>query len=334
MKITNNAALTNYNSFHVSVKAKYLIEIEHSDEVQTLCKTDYVINNKVYILGGGSNILFTKDFDGLILHSKIEDIEIVSETESYVDIKCGSGVNWDWFVNYCVNHDWGGIENLSDIPGNVGAAPVQNIGAYGVEVKDVIIQVEGVDYSTGIPFRLTNQECVFDYRNSFFKTEPTFFITYVVFRLSKKHTLITHYGAVEEVIKTYDKRTIQNLRQAIVSIRRSKLPSIDELGSGGSFFKNPIVGKTVANDLRVRFPEMPKYKHGINTYKLSAAWLIDQAGLKGKNIGNVGTYPLQPLVIVNYGNASGKEIANFAEYIKEEVFKKFGILLEPEVIFK
>ena len=334
MNIIENASLLQYNTFQINARAKYLIEIENNKDLSVLAQVKQIKENPVFILGGGSNILFTKDFNGVLLHSAIKDIEVSDETETYVDIKCGSGVNWDQFVDYCVSRNWGGIENLSDIPGNVGAAPVQNIGAYGVEAKDTIIQVEGVDFTTGTPFSLSKQDCSFAYRNSVFKQEPNLFISHVLFRLSKKHSLITNYGRVEEEMEKLGEKSIQTLREVIIKIRQSKLPSVEKLGSGGSFFKNPIVDLAIADDLSLQYPEMPKYVHAGNRFKLSAAWLIDNAKLKGFKKGAVGTYIKQPLVIVNYGGATGKDVVEFAGFVQQKVFEKFAIMLEPEVIFK
>lgn len=334
MNIIENASLLPYNTFKINVGAKYFIEIENIHDLAQITKLEQVKKNPFYILGGGSNILFTKEFEGVLIYSKLKDIEIIKDTENFVDIKCGSGVNWDNFVEYCVGRNWGGIENLSDIPGNVGASPVQNIGAYGVEAKDSIIQVEGIDISTGNTFKLNNKECYFSYRNSVFKKKPTFFISYVTFRLTKKHVLITNYGQVEQELEKLGERSIQTIRQIITKIRHSKLPSVEELGNGGSFFKNPIVDLNVTENLKKKYPNIPIYAHADNLFKLSAAWLIDNSQLKGIKKGAVGTFISQPLVIVNYGGASGEEIAEFSLFIQQEVFNKFNIRLEPEVIFK
>lgn len=335
MKITENASLKALNTFNISINTKQLIEIESVNDILEIYKKKLLQGNSTYILGGGSNILFTKNYSGTLLHSGLMNITIEEESKEYVIVRCGSGVNWDWFVNYCTDRNWGGIENLSDIPGNIGASPVQNIGAYGVEAKDAIIKVEGIDYLSGEPFAYTNAECGFEYRNSIFKQRPSYFITDVSYRLTKKPELIINYGSVEKELNNYKERNIRTLRQAIIKIRRSKLPSVDELGSAGSFFKNPVVNPEVSNDLLSKYPELPVYDMPNGTKKkLSAAWLIDTAGLKGIRKGDVGTYPTQPLVIVNYGQALGKEIVEFSENIQKIVLKKFNVELTPEVIFK
>jgi UDP-N-acetylmuramate dehydrogenase len=334
MIIYKDTDLKPYNTFNVSGKASYVVHIEAPEDIQSFMQNSALINKDTFILGGGSNLLFTRDFNGVLLHSTIKEIEVVNENSEEVLIKCGSGVNWDSFVDFCTQNNWGGIENLSDIPGNVGAAPVQNIGAYGVEAKDVIERVEGLDYTTGKAFSYNNTECKFGYRNSIFKSETRKFITHVIFKLSKKHTLITNYGKVKEELSKFDKITIHSVREVIVNIRRSKLPPLEELGSGGSFFKNPVVENDFTQALLNEYPDMPNYPQPENRVKLSAAWLIDTAGLKGIERGNVATYFKQPLVIVNKNNASGEEIADFARFIQDSVNRKFNIMLEPEVIFK
>ena len=335
MNIHQNASVKELNTFQVDVKCKYLVEIENEADINDFIQLPVAAEKNIFILGGGSNVLFTKNFEGTLLHSKIGSIDIIQETDAFVDVSCGSGINWDSFVAYCVEKGWGGLENLSDIPGNVGACPVQNIGAYGVEAKDHIISVEAINLETGKKKVFSNKECSFEYRNSIFKKQNfrKYFITSVSFRLSRKHTLITHYGKVEEKLKKFSKPTIADLRQTIIDIRRSKLPTVDTLGSGGSFFKNPIVPLQVAEELKTMYPEIPSYPQKNGCIKLSSAWLIDKAGLKGLRQGDVAAYENQPLVIVNYGKASGKEISDFALFIQNSVFDKFGIRLEPEVIY-
>ncbi len=336
MTIKPDTSLKTYNSFGIDVKARYLVELEHPDDIALFSQHELSKEKSVYILGGGSNILFTTDFDGVLLHPKFDNLDIVSEDEEAVNIRCGSGLNWDTLVEYCVNRQWGGLENLSAIPGNVGAAPVQNIGAYGVEAKNCITLVEGLDYLTGKPFSFSNHDCLFGYRDSIFKN-PKFsrhLITHVSFRLKKQAELITHYGKVEEELSRMGERNIQNLREVIKSIRLSKLPQVEELGSAGSFFKNPVVSEQLLASLKSSYPDIPHYLQADGSYKLAAAWLIEKAGLKGTRKGDAGTYPLQPLVIVNYGRATGKEIADFSNEIVTKVKDSYGIALEPEVIFK
>lgn len=334
MTITNKAQLISYNTFNINATAKQLVTVDSDKELTQSIKEKQFDNKELYILGGGSNILFTKDFEGTLIHSQIKTLEVVTNAEENIVIKCGSGINWDWLVNYCVTKGWGGIENLSDIPGNVGAAPVQNIGAYGVEAKDVIEKVEGINLLNGEPFSLNNDQCQFGYRNSIFKQLPNYFITHVFIQLSKHPEFKLNYGTVANEIKKLGEVNLANIRKTIMNIRQSKLPSTDELGSAGSFFKNPVIDKEKAEHLLKQYPEMPSYDAPNNQVKLSAAWLIDQSGLKGYKMKNVGTYPTQPLVIVNYGNANGQEVIALAKHIQEEVQRKFGISLWPEVIYK
>jgi UDP-N-acetylmuramate dehydrogenase len=278
-------------------------------------------------------MLFTNDFNGVILHSKIEGIKIIKETNSEVILKVGSGIVWDDLVDYCVKKNWGGIENLSNIPGCVGAAPVQNIGAYGVEAKDSILEVEAYDIESKETIKFNNNDCEFGYRKSIFKRKEFYdiFITHVTFQLSKNPKLITKYGNISKELKNFEEQNIQTLRAAIIKIRGSKLPSTDEIGNAGSFFKNPIIDRGFYDAISKKHPEMPSFDLDANLVKIPAAWLIEHAGLKGYSNANVGTFENQPLVIINRGNAKGKEIVDFSEEIKQKVYDKFSIQLEAEV---
>jgi UDP-N-acetylmuramate dehydrogenase len=285
------------------------------------------------ILGGGSNILFTHDFDGIVIYPDLKGHELVNQTEENVWIKAYAGENWDQFVAYCVGQNWSGIENLSLIPGNIGACPNQNIGAYGVEVKDVIESVETIDLQTGSIHKFSNVECQFGYRNSIFKNEAKnkYIITSVTFKLSKKQVFKINYDLVAEELKNFPEVNIASIRQAIINIRRRKLPDPSQLGNAGSFFKNPVVSLEIYGAIQSEFPNVPSYRVGELLVKIPAAWLIETCGWKGKRLGNVGTYDAQPLVIVNYGDASGNEIFDFARKIQESVLNRFGIDLEMEV---
>lgn len=335
---SKNAPLNNLNTFRIAATAKELIIIEQEDDLKNLVSSKRLNNEDVFILGGGSNVLFTSNFDGIILHSAIKDLSIVKENSDYVELKCGSGIEWDWLVNHCIENNWGGIENLSDIPGNVGASPVQNIGAYGAEAKDVITLVNGIDLDTGEAFQLNNEECRFGYRDSIFKSKPNYFVSSVHIRLSKaesgNYQFNINYGSLENELKKYPEINLASIRKAIIEIRQSKLPSVEKIGSAGSFFKNPVVEQAIFNSLIAIYPNIPNYPAPANKVKLSAAWLIDQSGLKGEQLGNVGTYPTQPLVIVNNGNAKGSEVVAMAEHIQKKVYAKFKIQLTPEVIYK
>lgn len=335
MNIEKDKSLLNYNTFHVEAFSSFFAEVTTVKDLEDLFQNNVFKNNNKLILGGGSNILFTRNFEGLVIHSAITDLIVLEDNEKEVVIRAGSGYNWDQFVEYCVQKNWGGIENLSDIPGNVGAAPVQNIGAYGVEAKDTIVEVHTFNLDNGKKMILSNAECKFDYRKSIFKQigYKNYFVTHVVFRLSKNPALITHYGTVEEELKKTDERNIQVLRNVIIKIRQSKLPPVDEVASAGSFFKNPVIKKEQAEKIKEQYNHLPQYHAENDMVKVPAAWLIEQCGLKGYISGNVGTYINQPLVIVNLAHATGAEIADFSKYIQKLVYEKFSIKLEPEVCF-
>lgn len=335
MNIFKDKSLLKYNTLKVNVFSKYFAQIKNEKDLLELMHTDIFSSSDKLILGGGSNILFTKNFDGLTIHSEIDSIQLIGENENDVLVNVGSGVEWDYFVNHCVQNNWGGIENLSDIPGQVGAAPVQNIGAYGVEAKDSIVKVSAINLKNGNIKVFSNQLCKFGYRYSIFKEKEykDYFITHVTFQLSKNPVLKTSYGAIEKELQKYNDYTIHTLRKIITDIRQSKLPSVDKLASAGSFFKNPVVDKKISSDIRLDFPDIPFYLVGDNLVKIPAAWLIEKSGLKGYSNGKVGTYELQPLVIINYGQASGKEIVDFSKMIQSRVKEKFNINLEPEVCF-
>jgi len=335
MTVKENISLKSYNTFGIQASAKTLVEIGNIEDLKDFCQSGYYNVIPRLFLGGGSNILFTEDFNGVILHSKINDITIVGEDKKNVLIKAGSGITWDKLVEHCVLKNWGGIENLSHIPGNVGAAPVQNIGAYGVEAKDTIFEVEAFDMKMTVEKKFNNEDCKFGYRSSIFK-KPDFkdcFITYVTFRLSKSPVLKDNYGSIKDEMEKLEKRNISSLRQAIINIRQSKLPSVEEIGNAGSFFKNPVLDKDITDKILSGYPDMPHYCLSENKFKIPAAWLIEQSGLKGYRKGNVGTFHRQPLVIVSYGETKGTEIKDFSNYITKRVENKFGIKLEPEVCF-
>lgn len=331
MKITENASLQAYNTFGIDVSAKFLIEIESPDDVIEALQFTKKNSLPILTLGGGSNILFTQSFDGAILLIRNNGINIIDENDDFVWVEVGAGENWHSFVLYCVEKSWQGIENLSLIPGTVGAAPVQNIGAYGVEVKDLIESVEAVRIEEENIQVFTNLECEFAYRNSIFKTDlkGKCIITKVLFKLRKKPVFNTSYGAITSFLE--DKEvTIKSISDAVTAIRQSKLPDPAEIGNCGSFFKNPIVEEHTFERVKKEYPNVAAYPQR-DKMKLAAGWLIDQAGWKGKRIGDVGTYPKQALVMVNYGKATGLEAKEFAEKIQDVVFNKFGVKIEPEV---
>jgi UDP-N-acetylmuramate dehydrogenase len=334
VEIKENFSLQEYNTFGIDVFAKYFIKVSKEEELDQLIESELFRNNPHLILGGGSNVLFTNDYAGLVIHPSIGGIEIIEETKTEVLINCGSGIVWDELVQYCVEHDWGGIENLSNIPGNVGACPIQNIGAYGVEVKQVIEKVEGFDLKDKSKLTFLRDQCDFGYRDSIFKRQyrNDFMITHVSFRLKKTpHSLNTSYIALTKELEKYSQKTIQTIRKIVIEIRRSKLPDVNILGSAGSFFKNPVVSEEISNKISSLYPDSPKFRSENGLIKLSAAWLIDRSGCKGLQFGNASTYLQQPLVIVNLGNATGKEIMTLSKIICEKVNEKFGVILEPEV---
>jgi len=334
MQISQNTSLKPYNTFRIEVKAKRFGIVNSIDDLLS-CLPLMQAEEKLLILGSGSNILFTKDFDGLILLNKIAGKEVVRENEDEIILKVSSGENWSGLVDYTVESGWGGIENLSLIPGTVGAAPVQNIGAYGVELNEVLAAVEAIDISTGKTHQFANIDCEFSYRSSIFKTElkGRFIILNILLRLSKKPVLNLGYAPLKSAFAGKDEHeiSIKEVSEVVKSIRRSKLPDPDEIGNAGSFFKNPVVPFFKIEELIVRFPEMPFYKVDDENYKIAAGWLIEKSRWKGKRVGDAGVHEKQALVLVNYGNASGDEIFQLSQQIKENVKEKFDVEIVPEV---
>ncbi len=341
MQIEENKPLTTYNTFGIAVIARYFTEVHTVDDFKSLMQTDVYRNHKRLILGGGSNILFTGNFDGLVIKSSIKGISIVSETETEVIVKANAGEVWHSFVQWCIANNYAGIENLSLIPGQVGAAPMQNIGAYGVEIKDVFYQLEALDINTGEALRFNLNDCAFGYRESVFKNtlKDTCFITAVLFKLTKLsspkaiYQYKTDYGDIKYTLGEMQAYTlnIKAVSDAVCKIRSSKLPDPKELGNAGSFFKNPSVPQSKYDELVLRYPVMPSYPQKDGTVKIPAGWLIEQCGWKGKVVGNTGSHKSQALVLVNYGNATGSEIWSLALEIKKSVADKFGIDINPEV---
>jgi UDP-N-acetylmuramate dehydrogenase len=334
--IRKNLSLKAYNTFGIDVKAKYFCAVSSIEQFQELTQSGLFQNEKRLILGGGSNVLFTKDFDGLIIHNSISGIETVTENEKTIHLNARSGESWHQLVMHCVNNDWGGIENLSLIPGTVGAAPIQNIGAYGIEVSEVIEKVEGVHMITSETMSFSKDECKFTYRESVFKNDlkEKIFISSVTLRLSKKnHRLNTSYGAINDTLKQMNvaHATIQSVSNAVIKIRKEKLPDFASVGNAGSFFKNPEISEHRFQFMKNEFPTMPHYAAANQQVKVPAGWLIEQCGWKGKKINHVGVHPTQALVLVNLGEAKGEEIFSLAMKIIESVNEKFSIPLIPEV---
>ena len=325
--------LFDHNTFHVRALTDYYTEPASVEELTNALSYAAERELEILILGEGSNLLFVNHYPGLIIHPTIKGMECVHESGSEVLVSAGGGENWDRFVAFCVERGWYGPENLSLIPGSVGAAPVQNIGAYGREVGELVDAVEVMDRESGKTLLLSPGECAFGYRDSIFKhaEETRYIVTRVLFKLLKKGSLLLDYGRVRSVFEQQSEQTLASLRQTIIEIRQSKLPEYEENGNAGSFFKNPVISEARFRNLQEDFPEVPGYQVDGKKRKIPAAWLIEQCGWKGFREGDVGTWPHQPLVIVNYGQATGKEIFIFSEKIRSSVFEKFGISLEREV---
>ncbi|MCR4879094.1 MAG: UDP-N-acetylmuramate dehydrogenase [Bacteroidales bacterium] len=333
MKISENQNLKDYNTFGMEVFARRFLQIENAGEVPALI-TEYLHQEPFYILGGGSNTLFTKDFDGSIVHPVFTGIEVVEQAWDAVVLRVAAGEPWDNLIQYCIRHELFGIENLTGIPGWVGSAPVQNIGAYGVEVKDTILKVEGYVISTGKSLTLSNAECRFAYRNSIFKQElkHDFIITHVWFQLSKKkHFTLSYQGLAKALEERELPLTLHSVSDCVRKIRDTKLPDPKIVGNGGSFFKNPMIPEEKYRELQTNFPDLVAYDAPDGLKKLSAGQLIEKAGWKGKRLGNAGTWKNQALVLVNYGGATPKEVLEVAETIIHDVNSLFDITLEMEI---
>ena len=326
-------SLLSHNTFGMDVSAARFLEYASVEELQQQIAQGAVTTPFLHI-GGGSNLLFTKDYDGLILHSCIEGIEVTEEDERTVSVRVGAGVVWDDFVAYCVAHGWYGAENLSLIPGEVGAGAVQNIGAYGVEVKDLITAVETVNIQ-GDQRVYSIEECGYAYRNSIFKRpeNKSVFITYVRFRLSKEEYYTLDYGTIRQELGKYPELTLPVVRKVIIDIRESKLPDPKVMGNAGSFFMNPIVSKEKLLALQQEYPQIPYYELADGQVKIPAGWMIDQCGWKGKSLGPAAVHDKQALVLVNRGGAKGSDIIALSDAVRASVREKFGIDIHPEVNF-
>lgn len=333
--IEENVSLKPYNTFGVEAQTQYLAHITRAEELNELSEIEEFKDIPWLLLGGGSNVLFVNDFNGLVLINELRGKELLWNGSSNAGIKVMGGEVWDDFVEYCVNQGWGGIENLSLIPGKTGAAPIQNIGAYGVELENVFVELEAYNFKTGKWETFKKEDCRFGYRDSIFKKQlkDRYFITSVTLKLSKKPELKISYPSLANKLENRDhtQLTINDVREAVITIRRSKLPDPEKLGNAGSFFKNPVVGKIIYKRLNERYPGIPGYPFANGTVKIPAGWLIEQCGWKGKKLGKVGTHHKQALVIVNFGGAKGKEILEVAKKVRSAVEDQFGIRLQPEV---
>ena len=333
MQIYKNIPLTNYNTFRLGYHADCLVRIRTVEEAVSFFKRGNIYKKPLLILGSGSNILFTDEFRGTIIIPDIRGIRNEKNNSSEAIISAGAGVKWDSLVEWTVSKGLGGIENLSLIPGRTGAAAVQNIGAYGVEIKDTIVKVKAISVQDGSIRIFDADECNFSYRSSVFKTtlKGKFLVTRIWFRLSKDPEFKVDYGSVKEELGKIGDVSLASIRQAVINIRRNKLPDPDIIGNAGSFFKNPVVSVEKAGTLRSMFPGMPCYELTSSAVKLAAGWLIEQCGWKGKRIGDAGVHDKQALVLINHGEATGEEIFTLSEMIKKSVSDKFGIELEREV---
>ena len=336
MNIQKNYSLLPHNTFGMDVKASVFMEYASVEELKALLEGSSLVEGSWLHIGGGSNLLFTQDYPGTILHSAIKGFEVVGEDEEEVLVRAGAGEVWDDFVAYAVEKGWYGAENLSLIPGEVGASAVQNIGAYGVEAKDLIVKVETLEVETGKARVFVNEECGYAYRESVFKhaLKGKYIVTHVTYRLSKTPSYRLDYGNVRsELEKRGCELTLANVRTTIIDIRESKLPDPKVQGNAGSFFMNPIVPRPLFEALLSQYPSMPSYEVDADRVKIPAAWMIDQCGWKGEQLGRAGVHHKQALVLVNCGGATGQEIIALSEEIQRSVFDKFGVRIYPEVNF-
>lgn len=333
MQIQENISLRPFNTFGIDAIARYFAFFRNTDDLEETL--NFIPQTSNLILGGGSNILFTKNYDGLVLKNEIRGITELHEDSEFVYVKAGAGENWHRFVQHCISRNWAGIENLSLIPGNVGATPMQNIGAYGVEIEDVFWDLEAFHIRDKKVVTFTRSDCEFGYRDSVFKKKykDQFVILNVTYQLRKKPRFNTSYGTIEQELEKMGVKqlSIKAISDAVISIRSSKLPGPDEIGNAGSFFKNPTIDAVKFNNLKSEFENIVGYPNADGSVKLAAGWLIEQCGWKGFRKGDAGCHAKQALVLVNFGNATGKEIYQLSEEIMQSVKEKFGVILEREV---
>ncbi|MFV5699458.1 UDP-N-acetylmuramate dehydrogenase [Flavobacterium sp. ZT3R17] len=334
MEILHNFSLKKHNTFGIEAKAKQFVAVHSSEELKTILQENK--SQKKFILGGGSNMLLTKDIDALVIHIDLKGKKIIEENDDFVWVESQAGESWHEFVLWTINQNFGGLENMSLIPGNVGTTPVQNIGAYGTEIKDTFVSCESMTIENQEIKTFTKEECQFGYRESVFKNESKdkYVITSVVFKLTKRnHKINTSYGDITSELEKNNitNPTLKDVSNAVIAIRQSKLPDPKQLGNSGSFFKNPILLKSDFEKIHQQFPEMKYYDVSETEVKVPAGWLIEQAGFKGKRFGDAGIHKNQALVLVNYGNATGQEILNISKDIQATIFKTFGIHIEAEV---
>jgi UDP-N-acetylmuramate dehydrogenase len=334
MEIQHNFSLKKYNTFGIEAKAKQFVAVQSQEDLKSILAANQ--SQQKFILGGGSNMLLTKDLDALVIHIDLKGKKITAENEDFVWVESQAGENWHEFVLWTIDQNFGGLENMSLIPGNVGTTPVQNIGAYGTEIKDTFVSCKAMTIENQETKTFHKEECQFGYRESIFKNEAKnqYVITSVVFKLTKhNHKINTSYGDISAELAKNDitNPSLKEVSNAVIAIRQSKLPDPKELGNSGSFFKNPILLRTDFEKIHQQFPEMKYFDISETQVKVPAGWLIEQAGFKGKRFGDAGIHKNQALVLVNYGNATGQEILNVSKNIQETIFKTFGIHIEAEV---
>lgn len=334
MKIQSNFSLKNYNTFGIEAKAKQFVAVHNLDELKKVLHENQ--NETKFLLGGGSNMLLTQDIDALVIHIDLKGKKIIKEDDDFVWVESQAGEVWHEFVLWTIDQNFGGLENMSLIPGNVGTTPVQNIGAYGAEIKDTFVSCDAMNIKTQEMKTFTKDECKFGYRESIFKHEAKdkFIITSVIFKLKKhNHDINIGYGDIQsELAKNeINNPTIKDVSNAVIAIRNTKLPNPKELGNSGSFFKNPVISRELFVKVQAKFPEVKHFEVSPTEVKVPAGWLIENAGLKGYRNGDAGVHKNQALVLVNYGNASGQDILNLSKYIQKTVFDKYGIAIEAEV---
>ncbi len=334
MKVLHNSSLKKYNTFGIDVKAKTFISVESLDDLKSVLQNNYA--EDLFILGGGSNMLLTHDLDATVVHINLKGKQVINETEEEVTIEVSAGENWHETVLWTLNNNWGGFENLSLIPGNIGTAPIQNIGAYGTEIRDTMVSLKAMDIQTLGIKEFSNEDCRFGYRDSIFKNKVKgkYIIISVTFTLTKKdHKLKTNYGTIKNALVEMGvtRATINDVSNAVIKIRKEKLPDPAVLGNSGSFFKNPVITSTHLDELREHYPDIPYYLIENNEFKIPAGWLIEKSGLKGYRKSDAGVHKNQALVLVNYGSATGQEILDLAKKVQIDVYNKFRIKLQPEV---
>jgi UDP-N-acetylmuramate dehydrogenase len=337
MTVQTNVSLKPYNTFGIDATAKFFVEVSSIEQLQATLQNPEYQGIERLILGGGSNLLLTKDFDGIVIKIAIKGIEKFKEDDENIWLKVGAGEVWHDLVMYCVSHNYAGVENLSLIPGTVGAAPMQNIGAYGIEIKEVFESLEAIEIKTGKSRIFTKDECQFGYRESIFKhaVKGEYVIVNVSFKLSKTPVYHVEYGAIKDTLAVMgiNQLSIKAISDAVISIRQSKLPDPAEIGNAGSFFKNPEIPKAQFDLLKEQFPTIPSYPVNEITVKVPAGWLIEQAGWKGQRFGNIGVHAKQALVLVNFGGGKGNDIKELSQKIQDSIKEKFGIQLSAEVNF-